>query len=90
MTSIRKLVLRSHPFLLWKPCVCTIHLPAMANLTAVLNQIQRERTRLSAQLDRLNGAISALSSGQQPERQNAFGRRPRKDRRSSKGSVGKS
>jgi hypothetical protein len=33
----------------------------MANLTAVLNQLQRERTSLASQLERLNNAISALN-----------------------------
>src|SRR6266404_7040741 len=33
----------------------------MANLTSVLNQLQQERNRLSAQLERLNKAVSALN-----------------------------
>jgi hypothetical protein len=33
----------------------------MTNLNSVLNQLERERTQLSAQLERLNSAISALS-----------------------------
>src|SRR5882762_5383596 len=33
----------------------------MANLTSVLNQLQQERNRISAQLERLNNAISALN-----------------------------
>lgn len=32
----------------------------MANLAAVLNQLQRERIRLASQLERLNEALSAL------------------------------
>jgi hypothetical protein len=35
--------------------------PAMANLTPVLNQLERERTRLASQLERLNNALSALN-----------------------------
>jgi len=33
----------------------------MANLTSVLNQLQQERNRISAQLERLNDAVSALN-----------------------------
>jgi len=33
----------------------------MANLTSVLNQLQQERNRISAQLERLNKAVSALN-----------------------------
>ena len=33
----------------------------MANLTSVLNQLQQERNRISAQLERLNNAVSALN-----------------------------
>jgi hypothetical protein len=33
----------------------------MANLTSVVNQLQQERTRLTAQLERLNTAISILN-----------------------------
>src|SRR5215510_3138866 len=32
----------------------------MANITSVLNQLQRERNRLTHQIERLNRAISAL------------------------------
>ena len=34
---------------------------AMSNLTSVLNQLQQERNRLTAQLGRLSTAISALN-----------------------------
>jgi hypothetical protein len=34
----------------------------MANLTSVLNQLERERTRLASQLENLNNALSALSA----------------------------
>ena len=34
----------------------------MANLTAVLNQLQQERRRLTSQLERLNNALSALGA----------------------------
>jgi hypothetical protein len=33
----------------------------MTNLTSVLNQLERERTRLTSQLESLNNALSALS-----------------------------
>jgi hypothetical protein len=33
----------------------------MANLTSVLNQLQQERNQITAQLGRLNNAISALN-----------------------------
>lgn len=33
----------------------------MANLTSVLNQLERERTRLTSQLENLNRALSALN-----------------------------
>jgi hypothetical protein len=33
----------------------------MANLTSVLNQLEQERTRLTAQLGRLNNALVALN-----------------------------
>src|SRR6267142_1055396 len=33
----------------------------MTNLTSVLNQLQQERTRLAAQLQSLNDALSALN-----------------------------
>src|SRR4029077_1433719 len=33
----------------------------MTNLTAVLNQLQQERSRLTAQLESVNSAISALN-----------------------------
>ena len=33
----------------------------MANLTPILNQLQHERSRLTAQLERLNNALSALT-----------------------------
>src|SRR5262245_20689523 len=35
-------------------------MPRMSNITSVLNQLQQERSRLAAQLERLNNAISAL------------------------------
>jgi|SRR4029077_11738906 len=38
-----------------------VHFTAMANITSVLNQLERERTRLASQLQRLNNAISALN-----------------------------
>lgn len=34
----------------------------MPNLTSVLNQLERERTRLAGQLKRLNDALSALGT----------------------------
>ena len=44
----------------------------MANLTAVLAQLEQERTRLTSQLGRLNSAISALTGvsyeGTRPKR----------------------
>ncbi len=36
-------------------------IPAMTNLTSVLNQLQQERNRLASQLERLNNALSALN-----------------------------
>ena len=36
-------------------------MPRMANLTSVLSQLKQERTRLAAQLERLNNALSALN-----------------------------
>jgi len=33
----------------------------MSNLTSVLNQLERERSRLTAQLERLNNALSSLN-----------------------------
>ncbi len=33
----------------------------MTNLTSLVNQLQKERSRLTAQLERLTSAISALS-----------------------------
>jgi hypothetical protein len=38
-----------------------VQFPAMTNLTSVINQLERERTRLTSQLENLNGAISALN-----------------------------
>jgi uncharacterized protein YlxW (UPF0749 family) len=45
----------------------------MANLTSVLNQLQKERTRLTVQLERLKTAISALN-GTSGNRMSAAGR----------------
>ena len=36
-------------------------MPRMANLTSVLSQLKQERTRLAAQLESLNNAITALN-----------------------------
>ena len=44
----------------------------MTNLTAVLSQLEQERTRLAAQLERLNNALSALGTST-----NSGGRRGR-------------
>lgn len=50
----------------------------MPNLTSVLRSLQQERTRLAAQLDRLNDALSALgtstNSGRRSGRLSAAGR----------------
>jgi hypothetical protein len=35
-------------------------IPAMTNLTSVLNQLSQERTRLTSQLENLTNALSAL------------------------------
>ena len=37
-------------------------MPRMANLTNLLTQLEQERRRISAQLERINGALSALGS----------------------------
>jgi peptidoglycan hydrolase CwlO-like protein len=39
-----------------------VEFPAMTNLTSVLNQLERERTRLISQLESLNNALSALNA----------------------------
>jgi hypothetical protein len=39
-----------------------VQFPAMTNLTSVLNQLERERTRLISQLESLNNALSALNA----------------------------
>jgi hypothetical protein len=36
-------------------------MPRMFDLTEIFNQLQKERSRLTAQLERLNKAVSALS-----------------------------
>jgi hypothetical protein len=38
-----------------------VQCPAMTNLNSVLKQLQQERTQLSAQLERLSNALSALN-----------------------------
>jgi hypothetical protein len=45
-----------------------LQFPAMANLTAVLRQLQSEHTRLTAQLSHLNEALSALTGVSQNRR----------------------
>jgi hypothetical protein len=37
--------------------------PAMANLTAVLRHLERERTRLTSQIDQIGNALAALKRG---------------------------
>jgi hypothetical protein len=38
-----------------------VQFPVMANLTSILHQLQQERNRLTAQLERLSNALSALT-----------------------------
>jgi hypothetical protein len=59
----------------------------MNNFTSVLKQLQQERTRLTSQLENLNGAISALN-GKSPNRRNCFRRRSCADRCCATGSLG--
>jgi hypothetical protein len=40
----------------------------MANLTSILNQLEQERTRLAAQLESLNSALSSLNGKEPPRR----------------------
>ena len=49
---------RLRVFALWFPVLIS---RAMANLNSLLNQLQKERSRLASQLGRLNNAISALN-----------------------------
>jgi hypothetical protein len=55
-----------------------LQFPTMANLSAVLKQLEQERTLLASQLGRLNSAISALTGvsydGTRPKRSSAAGR----------------
>jgi hypothetical protein len=44
-----------------RPLVHGVQSTAMTNLTSVLNQLQQEHARLRSQLERVNGAISALN-----------------------------
>jgi hypothetical protein len=44
----------------------------MPNITSVLNQLERERTRLAVQLERLNKALSALTGASNTRRGRAI------------------
>src|SRR5579864_3805730 len=60
---------RLRVFALWFPVLIS---RAMTNLTSLVNQLHKERNRLTAQLERLGNALSALTGASNTRRGRAI------------------